>query len=75
MDNSEFIQVLPAYIGCKAKCRFMGGNGGKHCSDAMTRMVRQGFVIRVKKGVFALNKNYRGNKPVHEANPNQKKLF
>lgn len=50
-------------------------NGGKHCSDAMTRMVKQGFIVRVKKGVFSLNKNYRGGKTKNETIPNQTDIF
>jgi hypothetical protein len=47
-------------------------NGAKHTSDVMARMIKQRMIIRVKKGVYALNKTYsHGNVAKAYNNPNQ----
>ena len=50
-------------------------NWQKHFGDVMSRLVKQGFVIRIKPGVFRLNETMkRPGKPIEE-NPNQLGLF
>jgi len=34
-------------------------NGSKHVGDSLSRMVKAGFLIRVKRGVFELGKGTR----------------
>lgn len=50
------------------------GNWPKHFGDVMSRMVKAGMVVRIKRGVFKINPNYRAIKqvPVPE---NQLSLF
>lgn len=48
-------------------------NGDKHAGDVLSRMVKSGLLIRVKKGLFKLGS---GNKPNKELiNPNQTNIF
>jgi predicted transcriptional regulator of viral defense system len=49
-------------------------NGAKHCSDAMSRMVKKGIVQRVKPGVFKLG-NPKGDGIKEVVDPNQSSLF
>jgi DNA-binding Lrp family transcriptional regulator len=43
-------------------------NGGKHCSETMTRMVKQGIVKRIKKGVFVLGSGRKPGNPLEFKN-------
>jgi pantoate kinase len=50
-------------------------NWRKHFGDVMSRLIKQGFVVRVKPGVFRLNESRKMPvKPIEE-NPNQIELF
>jgi hypothetical protein len=48
-------------------------NGAKHTGDVLSRLVKSGFLIRIKPGVFELGK---GKKENHTpTNPKQVNLF
>lgn len=48
-------------------------NGNKHAGDVLSRLVKSGFLIRVKKGTFKLGSPNRKVKDI--INPNQVKLL
>ena len=49
-------------------------NGAKHCSEAMSRMVERGIVVRVKKGIYKLG-NPKSNASKESVDINQTNIF
>jgi hypothetical protein len=49
-------------------------NAGKNFSVFISRMVAQGFIERIKPGVFKKGKSMM-NKPIQQEDPNQLSLF
>lgn len=50
-------------------------NASKHLGAVMSRAVKSGKVIRVRKGVFKVNDKPTFSKSKEPINPNQSKLF
>lgn len=64
------------------QCQSMPGvntyyyNGAKHCGNLLRNMARQGFLVRIKRGLYEIPENGRIRKHVVDGQPeNQQQLF
>lgn len=70
MGGSFTKQDAVQLIGHRYYC-----NEDKHVGDVLSRMVKAGFIIRIKPGHFELSKGRMQALKKLEENPNQQSLF
>jgi predicted transcriptional regulator of viral defense system len=75
--QKKVIQYAISHGGLITKAEAMGlinthyRNGAKHVGDCLARMVKQGYLTRVKNGVYKVG----GVKPQDAVDPNQTHIF